>query len=151
MTAVGSFAVGEVLTAASLNEIGAWTTYTPTYGGLTKGNATIWDAKYYLMNKIGFVDINLVLGSTSAVTGDVSITLPSGWTAAHEAAGSALVTSAGTVYICYWRVNAAGSGLLVRAQNAAGTYLQSTNISATIPATWTTGDYIKFTAVIPVS
>ena len=151
MTAVGSFAVGEVLTAASLNEIGAWTTYTPTYGGLTKGNATTWDAKYYLMNKIGFIDVELVFGSTSACTGDVSITLPSGWTAAHEAAGSALLTSAGTVFIAYWRVNAAGTGLLVRAQNAAGTYLQSTNMSATIPATWTTGDFIKFTAVIPVS
>lgn len=151
MTAVGSFTVGEVLTNTSLNEIGAWTTYTPTYGNITKGNATTWDAKYYLMNKIGFVDINLVFGSTSAVSGDISITLPSGWTAAHEAAGTALVTAAGTVYICYWRVNAAGSGLLVRAQNAAGTYLQSTNMSASIPGSWTTNDFIKFTAVIPVS
>ena len=151
MTAVGDFVVGEVLTAASMNEIGAWTTYTATLTNIAKGNATTWTSKQYRMNDVGFVSVEFVFGSTSAVTGDITIGLPSGWSAPNQVQGLARLTAAGTVYVGRWEINAAGTSILVRANNAAGTYLQSTNCSATIPGTWTTNDTIRFVAVMELS
>lgn len=78
MTAVGSFTVGEVLTAASMNEIGAWTSFTPTIGGVTTSAKT---GKYYKMNKIGFVYLNLTL--SAAPTGTVTVDFPSAMTGAN--------------------------------------------------------------------
>jgi len=134
-----------------MNEIGAWTAYTATLTNLTKGNATTWTSKQYRMNDIGFVSVEFIFGSTSAVTGDITIGLPSGWTAPNQVQGLARLTAAGTVYVGRTEINAAGTGILVRANNAAGTYLQSTNCSATIPGTWTTNDAIRFLAVMELS
>lgn len=151
MTAPGSFTVGYVLTAADMNEFGAWTTTTtPTVGGLTKGNATTWYRKHYTMQNIGFMDVNLTFGSTSAVTGNVSIDTPAGWVP-KVSSGAAYVQAAGTIYPCFYHVNAGETAIIVRAINAAGTYAQLTNFSATIPGTWTTGDFIRFLAVIELA
>lgn len=151
MTAPGSFTVGQILTAGDMNELGDWTSYTATLTNLTKGNATTWTSKYYKFNKIGFVSVEFVFGSTSAVSGDITIGLPSGWTAPNQVQGLARLTAAGTVYVGRTEINAAGTAILVRANNAAGTYLQSTNCSATIPGTWTTNDAIRFLAVMELS
>ena len=151
MTAPGDFTVGETLTAASMNEFGTWTSYTATLTNIAKGNATTWTSKYYKFNKIGFVSVEFVFGSTSSVSGDITIGLPSGWAAPNQVQGLARLTAAGTVYVGRWEINAAGTAILVRANNAAGTYLQSTNCSATVPGTWTTGDTIRFLAVMELS
>jgi len=152
MTTPGSFTVGQTLTAADMNELGDWIAYTATLTNISKGNATTWTSKYYKFNKIGFISVEFVFGSTSAVTGDITIGLPSGWTATNQPAGLARVVANGTVFVARWEVNAAGTALLVRANNAAGTYLQSTNMSATIPGgSWTTNDSIRFVAVIELT
>lgn len=151
MTALGSFAVGDVLTASDLNEIGVWTTYTPTLGNVTLGNGTR-TAKYYKMNKIGFVSLNFTLGSTSDITGDFSCPLPSGWSAAVTGAGIALVQANGTVNPSYWRINTAGDAILVRAINVGATYAASTNFSTVIPGgNWIENDFVRFVATIELT
>lgn len=150
MASFGSYVSGQILTAAELNAEGAWTSYTPTLTNIAKGNATTWDSLYYKFNQIGFLSINFVLGSTSTVTGDITITLPTGWTAKQNV-GLALTVVAGTSYISHWRISAAGTNILIRANNASGTYLTSTNASATVPATWTTGDSIRCVATLDLS
>ena len=151
MTAVGDFAVGEVLTAASLNEIGVWSTYAPTLGNVTLGNGTR-TAKYYKMNKIGFVSLDFTLGSTSDITGDFSCPLPSGWTAATTGAGIALVTANGTVNPSYWRINTAGDAILVRALKVDVTYAASANFSTVIPGgNWIANDFVRFVATIELT
>lgn len=80
MTAPGSFAVGDVLTAADMNEFGAWTSFTPTVGGVTTSAKT---GKYYKFNKIGFVYISLTL--SAAPTATVTVDWPAGFTPANTA------------------------------------------------------------------
>lgn len=80
MTTPGSFAVGDILTAADMNEFGAWTSFTPTVGGVTTSAKT---GKYYKMNKLGFVYISLTL--SAAPTAAVTVAWPSGFTPANTA------------------------------------------------------------------
>lgn len=151
MTALGSFAVGDVLTASDLNEIGVWTTYTPTLSGVTLGNGTR-TAKYYKMNKIGFLSLNFTLGSTSDITGNFSCPLPSGWTPAQTASGIAYVQSNGTLNPSWWHINTGADSVIVRAINVGGTYAASTNFSTVIPGgNWIDGDFVRFLAVIELT
>jgi hypothetical protein len=69
------FTAGAVLTAAQLNSIGDWTAYTPTWGGLSVGNGTV-DFDYAEVNGIVLVSGRLVWGSTTAITGNVSVSVP---------------------------------------------------------------------------
>lgn len=78
MTAPGSFTVGYVLTAADMNEFGAWTTFTPTVAGVTTSAKT---GKYYKFNKIGFVYLSLTL--SAAPTAAITVAWPSGFTPAN--------------------------------------------------------------------
>lgn len=151
MASFGSYAVGQILTAAELNAEGTWTTYTPTLGGVTLGNGTR-TAKYYQFNKIGFVSLDFTLGSTSDITGDFSCPLPSAWTAASTGAGIALVQANGTVNPSYWRVNAAGDAILVRALKVDVTYAASANFSTIIPGgNWIANDFVRFVAVLELT
>lgn len=151
MASFGSYAVGQILTAAELNAEGAWTTdTTPSVTNITKGNATTWYMKRYKFNKIGIISVNLTFGSTSDVTGDATINLPSGWTSSNNGAGGiAVVQANGTVYPSYWRISTAGTSILVRAINAASTYALSTLFGTAIPGgDWISGDFIRFTGII---
>jgi hypothetical protein len=79
-TQLGDFTAGQVLTAADLNDIAVWTDYTPTFAaGVTVGNGT-WVAGYAIVNEILFWQGTFTLGSTSAITGSVSINTPTGVT-----------------------------------------------------------------------
>ena len=76
---------GQVLTADSTAATGlAWTTlssgftyanYTPTFTGFTKGNANIV-ARYAQSGKAVNVFVSVTLGSTSSVTGSITVSLP---------------------------------------------------------------------------
>jgi hypothetical protein len=128
----------------------SWTSYTPTFTNIAKGNATTWVTEYCSLGAVGFVRANLVFGSTSSVSGDIQIDLPSGWTAANIVAGTVVAQAGGTIYYMTVRTSVAGTVLNVRANNASGTYLTNTNASSTIPGTWTTNDYIRFIIAIPL-
>ena len=85
MTNPFDFSSGDILTAANLNAIGAWTAYTPTYGGITLGSggaAATSTAKYAEVNGIVFLSGSLTFGSGTSISGNVSITVPTGLTAA---------------------------------------------------------------------
>lgn len=71
------FTAGQVLTAAQLNSIGEWTSFTPSWNNVTIGNAT--ESWYYaVVNDIVFVEGQTVLGSTSTITGNVTVDVPVG-------------------------------------------------------------------------
>jgi hypothetical protein len=71
---------GQVLTAATLNTIGAaWESYTPTIkGGATTVTATIIYAKYARINKNVIVQVAATVTSAGAANGVVTISLPVG-------------------------------------------------------------------------
>jgi hypothetical protein len=73
----GTTLVANSSTATGLEWVGgAWTAFTPTWTGLTVGNGVYNQSHYSLVGKTATFAIDFSLGSTSAVTGAVTLTLP---------------------------------------------------------------------------
>lgn len=72
--------VGQVLTAATMNSIGAaWETWTPTYsasGGGTITTMTTNLARYARIQKIVFVELDCTVTNAGTGTGFLTFTLP---------------------------------------------------------------------------
>ena len=58
-----------------ISPLSAWTTYTPTWTGLSVGNGTV-TARYVKFNTTAIVKLRLVFGTTSTMTGPADATLP---------------------------------------------------------------------------
>lgn len=144
MTAVGNFAVGEVLTAASLNEIGAWTTITVTASNFP---STV-TARSYAMQKIAFVEITAT--ATGAATGNITFTLPAGLEIATTdiPIGNIFMinTTGGINYNGVAIRGATNLTVAPRVFDNGATYTRYTRTAvpnATVPFTWASGDVIK--------
>lgn len=124
--------------------------WVPVIGGITIGNG-VKTGSYHRSD--GWIDIAGVftLGTTSAVTGDLSITLPinsgtainPGWFKGHM--GGVTGESPGLM------VQTSVSSVLMRAMNAAGTYIAQTVVTNLIPFTWATGDRISIAGRYPMT
>lgn len=110
-TAMGTIAIGID------NYYGAATTYTPTLGNTTGGAAT---GRFYKLGKLGFVHVQFTAGTTAAI-GNVTATLPSGWS---------------TLALGVQTLGATSGGGLIFASAATGTI---TITSSAAGATWTAG------------
>jgi hypothetical protein len=75
MTSPGSFLPGDVLTADDLNAIGAWVSYTPVLDQGGVRTATINYAKYALINKLCYVNVDLTCTTTGSGV-FATVTLP---------------------------------------------------------------------------
>jgi hypothetical protein len=144
-----------VLTAASgeatgLKYTGGYTAWTPTWGNLTIGNATV-TARYSQVGKTVKFDINVIFGSTTSITGSYpSFTLP-----VALAKSSALISAqwldVGTQrYFNTWYMDTSSVAYCITA-NVAGTYPIEAAISATVPFTWTTGDQMLISGIYEVA
>jgi hypothetical protein len=132
------FVAGDVLTAAELNGIGeSWISYTPTVGSITVGNGTL-TGKYTRVNKVVFVRVTFVLGSTSAIAGDASIALP--------ITGVDGTTLSGLVGTAVYRDNSTSISYWGWWRSFLGREGTFGTISATVPFTWATGDSIHVQA-----
>lgn len=117
------FTSGQVLTAAELNEIGEWGTWTPTVTAETGTITTLGSVvgRYCEVNGLleGYIDIPITTNGTGA--GQVIFTLPA--TPSTAPAGSMLGTAreiAATGTLCsIWYDTTAGRA---RIQTFAGTY-----------------------------
>lgn len=122
-----------------LGTTAAWTSYTPTLTNLTLGNGTLSFA-YQTQGKTVNVRGRFTLGSTSAVSGSATFSLPT--TPTGFAYGMAFIVAGGANYIGQSTVSS--TNVVVTAVNAAGTYATRVSTSSTIPGTFTTGDQINF-------
>lgn len=139
------FTAGQVLTAAQMNAIGEWIDYTPTWTGLTVGNA-VQDFRYIKVNKFISVVGVITLGSTSSVAGPVTFTIPVTsvtYASANEWWGGAILEDQGTDAYTAWVQYSSTTTARMRVALASGTYINSTGISNTVPFTWTTSDKIS--------
>lgn len=120
-----------------------WIDWSPTYQDLTVGNGTVV-ARYIQIGKFVAAVFELTWGSTTSIDAtspDVSlpVTSTNDFAITRVVLGNALLVAAGTFHGGV--VRQTGTGLMTfQALNASGTYATWANISATIPATWTTAD-----------
>lgn len=131
---------GEALGLKWDNDV--WTTYTPTFTGFTAGNATI-TARYKQIGKTVFVWAKVVLGSTSSVTGDFTMSLPVNNTIPYPVSmGHASIEDVGLTQRPCFTFASSATIFTVRAINVGGTYAAESSFSSTVPQTWVTGDTI---------
>ena len=132
--------------------VGTYTDYSTTLtfpGGVTVGNGTK-TAYYCRVNNFVHFYGKFTLGSTSAITGAVQLSLPINMDAfmVAEAQPFGLVyfrdASAGTNYLGDCISVGVANTIYSSVWSASGTYTQRGNTSATIPFTWAVSDEIKW-------
>lgn len=131
--------------------LGTYTAYTPTWAGLTVGNGTL-TSSYTRVNNFVHYFGKIVFGSTSAITGSVSVSLPinlnadmAGTTAAQFGPASFRDVSATATFTGNGRVSTSSATTAVIEVTAANvTYALNSSLSATAPFTWTTADNLAW-------
>jgi hypothetical protein len=139
MATLGTFTAGQVLTAAELNAIGTWTTYTPTLTNWTLGNGSI-SARYVRVQNFVMVTCDISSGTTTNVTGTgMQISLP---VAAASARNNAPL---GTVWFFSGSVQSYGivsgvstTSVMFNVMDAGSTYVGIAYTGASTPFTWNT-------------
>jgi hypothetical protein len=76
MTSPGSFSPGDVLSAADLNGIGAWSSYTPVLGQNGTRTASIEYAEFCQINKFCVANVSLTCTATGSGGSVITVTLP---------------------------------------------------------------------------
>lgn len=128
---------------------GAYQSYTPTYTGLTLGNGSV-DARYCRINKFVHVNGRITLGSTSAVTGVITVSLPVSASTLYQTLNfvpmgvATFIDATGNFFSGCVTGSANTTTATIYANGVGGTYLTFVNTSATVPFTFDTGDRIQF-------
>ena len=140
------FTAGQVLTAAQMNGIGeAATSYTPTVTNFTTGNGTV-TGSFTRVNKMIFANVKITLGSTSAITGSITISNPVTGTAnaSSSVSGGGFYFDASTseTYVGFLLQGTASITPFIT--NTGGTYATRGLISATVPVVFGAGDLIYY-------
>ena len=138
MATLGTFTAGQVLTAAELNGIGTYQSFTPTFSGFTLGNGTV-KAAYTKINKFVHYYGGVTLGSTSSVSGPLDVGLP-------VTAAEGILYHPSPCYFfnnlnLYWGtcINVSTSGIRLVASNATSTYLYNSDVTGAVPFSWASG------------
>jgi hypothetical protein len=128
--------------------LGTYTAYTPSFaGGVTIGNG-VGTGAYCRVNDFVHVYGIFTLGSTSAVTGGISVDVPiqinSGMRSTSMIYGFVNYLDASTSerYDGGTLFDGTATSVALRIQVSSGTYVASAALSATVPFTWTTSDKI---------
>ena len=122
----------------------SWTSFTPSWNNITVGNGTT--AGYYKqIGKTVFVRAYIVFGSTTSVSGTMSLNLPVSTASYGTTTPIGLARMFDNGGSSYFGVLTNAGGFPV--WNASGTYLTTSANSATVPFTWGTGDEIAIQGV----
>lgn len=116
------------------------TSWTPSWTNLSLGNGSV-TARYTMAGDRVHAEVGLVYGSTTAITGNVSLTLPVSMNTDVAAGGSGvLLDVSGNVRVpCSVYVNPGGG------QSATPVIPASPGlVTSTTPFTWATGDQFEF-------
>lgn len=133
----------------------AWTSFSPSWSGVTVGNGSDVAVYRYTPGKLE-IHGRLQFGSTTAVTGAVTMTLPD---------SASIESSARYASIIFGELGLLATGNTVRhgavfyntstsvrfrAWNVAGTYASRVDLSSTVPHTWAVNDALGFRFSVPV-
>ncbi len=128
-----------------------WASWTPTWGGITVGNAVV-NARYSVFGKTVVCRVGFTLGTTSAMIGLVTFTLPVTANAVYTGTsiygvGTCHILDSGTQTYQGNLELASTTQCRILAWNTAGTYSSASGFTSTVPFTWTTGDMFNGTLV----
>lgn len=153
-----SVSVDGALTATTINgwTVGDWTSFTPSWSGLTVGNATQSHSCARVPGG-AYVRGYLQFGSTTAITGGVSMTVPFTMDLTDTILQTPLVGSVSYVdsgtrtnWGTAWR-NGSTSFQFKAAVPIGTASIAQGSLSATVPMTWTTGDGIAYFLFLPTA
>lgn len=137
----------------SPNTSGQWKDFVPSWTNLSVGNGTI-RAKYYQIGKIVVVDVFLLFGTTTSITGTVRMTLPVEMPASiasynwHRVGMCQLVDEGSAVYGGTLNSQLSSTEIQFYVESANGTYVSpGAAVNATTPHTWANTDKISFNIV----
>jgi hypothetical protein len=122
----------------------SWEVFTPTYTAITVGNGTV-TAKYAQHGKTIVGYWKFVLGSTSAIGTAPTITLPvtaSSTALADTVIGTGSLADTGTVTYLGLAAFASTTTFSPKRVNTGTGFVTVSQITATVPFTWTTTDVI---------
>lgn len=131
--------------AVASDVVGDWATYTPTYAGITAGNAVV-TARYVQVQNLVHVRFRLVAGTTTSFSATtLTVSVPVAVAADYAVgdaigAGYALDNSAGSASRTRLAALLSPSAVFFLSGEATGTV---TNL---VPWTWATSDVLSFTA-----
>jgi hypothetical protein len=123
------------IVAISTDLLKAWTSFTPTWTNLTAGNASFNTGEYLQIGKIVWFKIDLVWGSTTSISGSVSVNFPvaaatgASYTVAH---GEAIDLSTSDAFQIHARLSS-GTAMALFTDN--GSKLVA--VTSLVPFTWT--------------
>ena len=139
------FVANTVLNASQLNGIGENVAFTPSLNGITLGNGTA-TATYSRSNQQIHLQVIIVFGTTTSVTGTIGLNLPVNGTTAEIncAIGNARILDNGTGYFSGQFYLSTTAITFLTAQNTTGTYAVDTFSSSTVPMTWANLDQLGF-------
>lgn len=134
---------GSKISGGNSSMFTAWQSWTPTWTNLTVGNGTV-TAKYVQIGKSIQFKLSLVWGSTTSISGTVSVTLPVTSVAVVGSGvplGSARLidTSAGTFFTGI-ATHLSTTTMKLMWSSAFGSGQIETNLSSVSPTTWTVSD-----------
>lgn len=122
----------------------AWSSWAPAYVNFTLGNGTLSYAKYLKVGRTVHFRIRVILGTTSAVSGNIRFSLPIN-TADYVNSDTALngtvaLVDTGSSYIVGIPRPYSTSTIEIVAMSSGGANVGTTNLSSTAPFTWGSGD-----------
>lgn len=145
----GALLTADSTQATGLKWQGTWAAYTASLTNITLGNGTI-TSRYCRIGNTIFVNVNLVFGSTTTLSGGlVAIGLPTAQ--AYFSGGDVWFDDIGPYEVYPGVLYVANDLLYIEAINSAGTYAVSNNLSNTVPFTWGATDAIRLMATYEVA
>ncbi len=134
---VGDSTTATGLAYKSAATLYAYSTWTPTLGGITIGNGNV-NARFARIGKTVNFCLIISLGSTTSVTGRITFTLPS--TANQLTNFSGMYSLGGSDFMA--NIFHTSGTVYCDAVLASGTYAQGTQTNATTPFTWAANTYV---------
>lgn len=156
-TQLGDFTAGQILTAADLNDIATWTTFTPSFTGVTLGTGALNTGQYCRVNNILFIRTKTILGTGGSFTNPVLTVPDSGvmtgtpqmlWMPSMHG----VMIDAGVNSYALAVIHNSSTSLGLYAQTASGSFVTWTSaVSTTVPFTSGINDYIELAGYVQVN
>jgi hypothetical protein len=156
-TQLGDFTAGQILTADDMNDIATWTTFTPSFTGVTLGSGSSNTGQYCRVNNILFIRTKTILGTGGSFTNPILTVPDSGvltgtptmlWIPSMHG----VMIDAGVNSYAISVLHNSTTSLGVYAQTASGTYVTYTSaVSATVPFTSGINDYLELSGFVQVN